>query len=158
MIFFWVCIRDQAFDKRFKRWDPKKFAMLADQCIEQWQAKVVLTGSTQEKELVEEIIELMKHDAISAAGALSIRETAGLVQRCQLFVSNDSGIAHIAAAMKTPVIVLFGETEIERIAPRGENVHIVRAPVKQNLGQALTVNLIEVHRVFEKVKELVGES
>ncbi len=71
-----------------------------------------------------EILACTGTSALNTAGELTIRHTAALISRCSLFVSNDSGLAHIAAAVRTPLIVLFGKTDVDRIAPRGENVNI----------------------------------
>jgi ADP-heptose:LPS heptosyltransferase len=70
-----------------------------------------------------------------------------VVQRCGLFIANDSGIAHVAAAVKTPLIVLFGAaTEPARISPRGEQVHVIKKV--EGLGA------LSVEEVLESVKRV----
>lgn len=128
-----------------KRWPKEKFAQLAEEAMSHSKVKVVFTGGDQEKELIDEIKGLMKEKPISSAGRLTIRQTAALIQRCRLFVANDSGIAHVAASVKTPLIVLFGPTDVQRIGPRGKDVVIVKKA--QGLGK-LTV--AEVRQILEE--------
>ena len=117
---------------------------LADRLIKEFNVRIVLTGGSQEVGLNGEIFRKMEHFPINAAGILSLRQTAALIEKCQLFISNDSGVAHIAAAVKTPLIVLFGKTNTERIAPRGDNVTIIQkdddAQMENDPMQRITVD------------------
>ena len=56
----------------------------------------------------------------------SLKLAAALIQKCNLFISNDSGLMHIATAMGVKTIVIFGPTNYKRTAPYGENCYIVR--------------------------------
>ena len=111
-----------------KRWPEERFAQLIKQVTEEIPVRFVLMGGKQEAGLNEEILALSGDGALNTAGDLKIRQTAALIGKCRLFVSNDSGLAHIAAALQTPLIVLFGKTNVDRIAPRGDQVHVVRKP------------------------------
>ncbi|RKY65305.1 MAG: hypothetical protein DRP99_00395, partial [Candidatus Latescibacterota bacterium] len=73
-----------------------------------------------------------------------LRKVAGLLARCSAFVGNDSGIAHIAAAVGTPTVVIFGPTEPEVWGPRGRNVRVVRA----SSGRTEDVPLQEVQEAL----------
>jgi len=66
----------------------------------------------------------MRHPAISVAGETSILQLAALLKRCRLFVGNDNGPMHIAAAVGTPVVALFGPTDPAEWGPWGEG-HVV---------------------------------
>lgn len=109
-----------------KRWPKERFAQLIMQVTDRVPTKVLLMGEKQEAALNEEILALSGNSALNTAGDLEIWHTAALIKKCRLFVSNDSGLAHIAAAVQTPLVVLFGETNIHRIAPRGSSVVLVR--------------------------------
>ncbi len=109
-----------------KRWPKERFARLGDELINRHNAKIVLTGSSGEADLTKEISGLIKGSVFSAAGKMDITETAALIKRCRLFISNDSGVAHIAAALGVPLVVLFGPTDIKRICPQGKNVYVVK--------------------------------
>ena len=91
-------------------------------------AQVVLTGSSQEQELTSGICRALPVPAINAAGKLTVRQTAAVIKQCRLFISNDSGIAHVAAGVGTPLVVVFGPTDVRRIAPQGKRVCILPKP------------------------------
>ncbi len=118
--------------REYRRWSQKKFAAVGDALSERYHAKIVLTGSKDEAALTEEVVSLMKCKAVSLAGALTIKQTASLAKRCRLFISNDSGVAHVAAAVKTPLIVLFGPTNKSKTSPLGS--HVIVLDKKGNLN------------------------
>jgi heptosyltransferase-3 len=94
---------------RFKCWLAARTAELADRLAAEGHA-VVLTSSpdADEMALVEEIVGLMKSKPLSLAGQLSLKELGALTARARLFVGVDSMPMHLAAAMGTPTVVLFG--------------------------------------------------
>ena len=67
-------------------------------------------------------------DAIDLCGALSLPEAAAVLARCALFVGNDSGLMHLAAAAGTPTLGLFGPTPHEQYSPAGRRTAIARSP------------------------------
>jgi len=94
-----------------KRWLPERFAELADRIIDEFGVKVVVMAGPSDTELGNKVSSLIKRGAINLAGSLSIKELIALLKRCALFISNDSGPVHIAAAVGTPVISIFGRNE-----------------------------------------------
>lgn len=86
------------------------FAEAADLLREELGARVVLTGAGSEVELVERVRGRMRHPANSVAGELSFREFVALISLADLVVTNNTGPAHVSAAVKTPVIDLFALT------------------------------------------------
>ncbi|MFH1860883.1 MAG: glycosyltransferase family 9 protein, partial [bacterium] len=75
---------------------------------------------------VEKIALPMKTRPILAAGRLTLKQLAGVMERCQLFITNDSGPLHIAMAMKTPTVAIFGPTTINLgFGPYGESFRVV---------------------------------
>lgn len=108
----------------FKTWPPERFAALANRLIEQRHATVLIGGGPQEQPIAK-AIEVMAHPSIvSLVGAIDLREYAALVKRCALFVGNDNGAMHIAAAVGTPVVGLFGPSDPVQWAPRCKTVEI----------------------------------
>lgn len=103
----------------FKRWPLERFAILTDILQKEMGLKVILTGGEQETEDIQFIISQMKTTGLSLAGRLTILQLAALYKRALLFIGNDSGPMHIAAASGTPVIALFGPTEPEIWGPWG---------------------------------------
>jgi len=112
-----------------KRWDPERFASLARALGgEGWQ--VLVCGSAAERALCAEVAARAGERAIALAGETSLSLQAGLCALSALAVCNDSGLAHLAAAVGAPTVVIFGSTSSAWTAPLGERVRIVqRAPV-----------------------------
>ena len=105
-----------------RRWSPANFAEIIKRLRRERGAAVVLTGGMDERERVEGIIGLAGVEGVySASGDLSILETAALMKKCDLFISNDTGPLHMAAASGTPTIGLFGPNSPTRYAPVGRH-------------------------------------
>lgn len=91
-----------------KRWEPSKFAALGRLLIQEHDAKLLVFGGNDETSVKEEIIrEIGSPDAISVATPGIVR-TAAIIKRCDLFVTNDSSLMHIASAMKRKVVAVEG--------------------------------------------------
>jgi len=105
-----------------KHWLPERFATVADGLIERG-CSVVLSGATQDRDRIDEIAGAMKHPALRLDGRLGLQALAALFRRARVVVSTDTGPMHIAAAVGTPVVALFGPTSPRRTGPYGE-VHL----------------------------------
>jgi heptosyltransferase II len=94
-----------------KRWPTQHWAALADQLIGEIKAKVIITGSPQDKALAEEIRLAMRQRPLITCGALNLRQFGALCKRLDLFITADTGPLHIAAASGAKqIIALFGPT------------------------------------------------
>ena len=106
-----------------RRWPQERFAALADGLIATYRLKVVLIGGGDERELCSSIRDLAglknKNHIILAAGATDIAGTAALIKRCRLFIGNDSGPMHIASAVNTDTVALFGPQTPVLFGPNG---------------------------------------
>jgi heptosyltransferase II len=100
-----------------KRWWPKRFAALADRLIASDGFRVIFFGSPREVSLVEQIRADMTHEAASLAGQDTLGSFMALAARCAAVITNDSGSMHIANAVGTRVVALFGPTDPRRTAP-----------------------------------------
>jgi heptosyltransferase II len=100
-----------------KRWWPERFAALADRLIATAGVRVVFFGSPDEAPLVERIRAQMTHEAVSLAGQDTLGSFMALAARCAAVVTNDSGSMHIANAVGTRVVAIFGPTDPNRTAP-----------------------------------------
>lgn len=107
-----------------KLWEDGKFARLCDRMVEELGVGVVLTGGGR-KEL-EGIRRRMQRRAVNLGGATTLRELAWLYRLAALLVTTDSGPMHLAAAMGTPVVALFGPTDPARTGPYGEGHIVIR--------------------------------
>lgn len=94
-----------------KIWPPERFARVADSLIERYGFKVLIVAAAQDKGIANEVAGSMHQASFNVAGRTLISELASLLKRCRLFVSNDSGPVHIASAVGTPVISIFGRSQ-----------------------------------------------
>jgi heptosyltransferase-2 len=155
-----------------KRWPVERFAAIGDRAIREWGAKVVVIGTEKEKELGETLISAVAPGAVNFCGMTGLGDALALIQRCQLFVSNDSGLMHVAAALKVPTVAIFGSTDSVATGPRGKNARIVKQDMECSpclkpecpVGYRclLAVQPEDVWRTMEKLraesKELRAES
>lgn len=93
-----------------KRWSPEGFIELIEKLNKSYQCSINLVGSNSEVDICNQIVKGVNFDIKNYCGKLSIEETAELIDLSDLVVSNDSGIMHIAASRKIPVVVIYGST------------------------------------------------
>jgi heptosyltransferase-2 len=110
-----------------KRWLPERFAEAADLLVKEAEIKVVLLGSREDRSLCEAIAGSMKGEPVIVAGKTSVLQSAAMVSLCTVLLSNDSAPVHMASAMKTPVVAIFGSTIPEfGFAPYGVDQLIIQ--------------------------------
>lgn len=109
-----------------KRWPAGNFSRLADFLIKEYKAAVVFIGTEKEKKVIREVISKMQGKAYDFSGTTSLKQLGALIANSRIFISNDSGPAHLAAALKVLTIVLFGPTAKEFTGPRGEKVVVIQ--------------------------------
>ncbi|MEW6652813.1 MAG: glycosyltransferase family 9 protein [Bacteroidota bacterium] len=102
-------------DKR--RWEVEKFAELAEQLIEKHNAKILIFGGAEEEHLKESIASIVNSPSIISVQTFSLTYTASIMKRCKVFVSNDSSLMHVAAALGLKVVSIIGPTNEKYIAP-----------------------------------------
>lgn len=95
-----------------KRWLPEGFAAVADHAIQKG-LKVVFVGGSKDKSTVDAVTALMKEKAVDWVGKTSLKELIAVIARAQVFLTNDSGPMHIAAACGVPTVAIFGPTTKE---------------------------------------------
>ncbi len=110
-----------------KRWDPERFAEVGKRLAAKgyW---LVLLGVKEEKALCDRIREGIGEKALNLAGRTDLRFLAGLLSHCEAFVSNDTGVMHLAASLGVPVVGLFGSTSPEWTRPLGRAKVIYKRP------------------------------
>ncbi|MBL8071161.1 MAG: lipopolysaccharide heptosyltransferase II [Nitrospira sp.] len=107
-----------------KRWPAQHFAGVADRLSEAHALPVVLIGGPAERPESLAVTALMRTKAIDLTGQTPVGLLPGLLRRASVLVTNDSGPMHIAAAVGTPVVALFGPTDPVRTGPYGMG-HVV---------------------------------
>lgn len=109
-----------------KRWPEERFATIGDWAAERWNARVILFGSSSERDIGLRVSQLMQHAPINLCGLTTLGQVMALIKRCNFFVTNDSGLMHIAAAFHVPLVALFGPTNHITTGPMSGNATIVR--------------------------------
>ena len=103
-----------------KVWLPDKWAAVADTVLREQGAAIIFTGTAEDAAIIKNIVAKMKAEAVIIAGSTSIGELAALYRRAQLVLGPDSGAMHIAAAVHTPTVALFGPADPIEFAPWGD--------------------------------------
>ena len=112
-----------------KLWSNQNFAELADRLIEQYGAQVIFTGDADDRKTIETILSRMNGKAVNLSGATSLKTLAALYEKTDVVISTDTGPMHMAAAIGTPVVALFGPTAPWRTGPFGDEHQIVRTGI-----------------------------
>ncbi|MBE9010256.1 glycosyltransferase family 9 protein [Pseudanabaenaceae cyanobacterium LEGE 13415] len=103
-------------------WSGDRFAAVGEHLAQMgWQ--IVWTGTCAERGLTESIARLIKAPTINLAGRTSLGALAALLEGCKLLVSNDTGISHLAAALKVPSVVIFSGSDPKRWSPLDQQRH-----------------------------------
>ncbi|MBU1087229.1 MAG: lipopolysaccharide heptosyltransferase II [Candidatus Omnitrophica bacterium] len=108
-----------------KSWVVENYAKLADMLSNKYHARIVFTGTANDKIKNKQIIALTSCKPINAAGKTSIMELAAIIERCSVFISVDSAPLHISAAVNTPFVALFGPTDPTRHLPYSKKFALI---------------------------------
>jgi len=110
-----------------KQWHLDRFADVARQLVRDHGASIVLTGSEADRAMVAHVTTALGDvPVVNAAGALTLVELAGLLAALDVFVTSDTGPMHLASAVGTPVVALFGPADPRRYGPRAARERILR--------------------------------
>jgi heptosyltransferase-3 len=148
-----------------KRWGLDHYAQLADWIADEYNATIVLPWGPGEKPDAETIHVMMKHKPFIPPST-TLKQLGALLNRCALMVTNDSGPMHIAAAVGTPVLGIYGPTNPILQGPVGEHHKIVRNEGLSCLGCNYTscpighpcMRELSVNTVKEAVRSLVARN
>ena len=140
-----------------KLWTVKGFAELATRIKDRFGFSVVLAGSRADFEMLEEIRKTSKGAAVNLAGKTDLKELAALISLAHFVVTVDSGPMHIAAALSTPVVALFGPTAPARTGPYGKGNIIIKRDMDcspcflRRCPDPRCMELITANDVIEKI-------
>ena len=150
---------------RPRTWRPERFGAVADWILGHYDARVLLVGSENERDVEDAVLRSMKETPVHAlTGRLTLDELSALLGSSALFLGNDSGPAHLAAACGVPSVVLFGPQDPRRFGPWSERTHILHRPVtcfpcRQVvcvMPENPCVNRNEIGEVIARVRESLG--
>ncbi len=152
---------------RIKCWSPRQFAGVADRLADDG-IRVLLIGGEMERDLADELQALLRRPCLDLVGALSIGQLGAILASCHLLVSGDTGPLHLATAVKTPVVALFGAIDPERTGPVGDGHRVLRhtevacVPCNdrkcRNAVYLECMEKITVDEVYLAVMERIGKS
>ena len=118
-----------------KRWLPDRYAEVVNRLLKDMQGEagfrvgVAILGAKGEERLGQEIATQIKTRTVVCSGQTTVREMMALVKRCQLFLTNDTGPMHVAAAFNVPLVAVFGPTDWQTTSPYGVDAKLIRQPV-----------------------------
>lgn len=132
----YVCLHPGA-GNQDKRWGLEKFGQVGDHLIKQG-FKLIITGTKEEKSLADKLMMFFSGNAVNLAGSTSLSMLAYLIKNSTLLISNDTGVAHLADALKTPSIVIFKTSDPLRWAPLNTQLHrVVLAQQTRAINQVI---------------------
>jgi heptosyltransferase-2 len=150
-----------------KMWATKRFSQLAGRWIDQVNGRVVFVGAQQDRERAEQVAAVMRAESVTnLAGAGDLPFAAEIIRRADVFVGNDSGLVHLAAAVGTPTVVISGPGDPSEVSPFSPVAVTVKRPLfcspcykntcwrKDKPLECLTD--IEVDEVWQRVRELIS--
>ena len=147
-----------------KRWFADRFAAVADRLAERFSCPVLLFGSQGDRPSTEAVRSAAKTAIVDVAGRTNLGDAVALIARCDLFITNDSGLMHVAGALGVPTVAIFGSTNPKTTYPLGERTVLVRRPVdcspclKQECPDDFRcMDLVTVDEVLEHSTRLLGE-
>ncbi|RKY86261.1 hypothetical protein DRQ11_08665 [candidate division KSB1 bacterium] len=149
-----------------RRWSVRKFVNIANWCVSKKNAKVVLIGGHDEIMLKDHLTQFIDKRVIVLIGQTNLRQTMSIINRATMLVCNDSGPMHLASALGTPVVALFGPENPNKFGPWGSNNIVLHKkvdcfPCKQKTctkADNTCVNLITESEVKKAIESILGET
>jgi len=146
-----------------KQWGVAAFARTADGLVAEFGFHVAVSGALQDRSLAEMILERMRYPALNLAGRTDLGTLIALMAGAAVVISTDSGPMHLAAALGTPVVALFGPTAPWRTGPYGKGHKVLRAAVScspcflRRCHTRRCMRQIGPEQVLEAVREVLEE-
>lgn len=147
-----------------KCWLPERFKHVTSRLLENPNIYVVYFGDPAGAPLVNDICKDMPERVINLAGKTSLRELVALINVCSLFLTNDSGPMHIAAALKVPLVALFGSTSDVKTGPYGIgkviHKHVECSPCYKRVCPIdfRCMKRIEVEEVYRELQKIINSA
>jgi heptosyltransferase II len=148
------------------RWPVENFAEVMRKIQQETGAKIFVTGSPDEKKLVEDLIRQSNLKALDLCGKLNIKSLAAILAKTKLYITNDTGVMHVAAIMKTPLVAIFGPGYFHRYDPAnisGKTISLYKkapcAPCDRSSCDNLScLKQITPAEVIESAVSLLGQN
>lgn len=147
-----------------KRWPAENYARLAGRLHDEIGTALLVFGAEADAEIASVIKESLPQHIVDLVGKTSLAEAMALISMCDSFVTNDSGLMHVAAALKTPLVAIFGSTNSVTTGPFSENAVVIQkdldcSPCLKTHCKAdfRCMTDITVDEVFEAVKVMLDK-
>ncbi len=157
----YVCIHPGAHDP-FRRWSPEQFAIAGDYLASQG-LKIVLTGTQQETVLIQTLIQMMQAPVLNLCGSTDLGTLGALISEARMILCNDTGISHLAAALKIPSVIIFSwtpaqESPPDRWAPLDHSLHHAIYPSlsPDALHQEIPATQVSIQTVISEIREILN--
>jgi heptosyltransferase-2 len=125
----WIGVNPGAAFGTAKRWMPERYAAAARELAQERGARVAVLGGASEQAIGDVVCAGVGAHAVNLCGRTTLPQLVGVLSQLQLLLTNDSGPMHVAAALGTPLVAVFGPTDWRETAPRAEHARVVREPV-----------------------------
>lgn len=127
-----MAIQTQSRDEKPNRWFDERFARLADEIVDTFDANIIFTGASGEIQNIERIREKMAHPSFSAAGETDIPQLSALLSLCDLLITLDTGVMHVGRGVGVPMVIIACAYQPRHLwLPIGTDKHVVL--IKDNL-------------------------
>lgn len=144
-----------------KDWSPERYKFLGQRLYREYGAKCVLLGTTKDNQIARMIAHTQPEAFVNLTGKTSLDEAMGILSQSNLFIGNDSGLAHLAAAVGTSTIVIFGSTSPKFTTPLGDDVGILYSELECSpcfqrtcpLGTMKCMRSISVEQAYQTVEQ-----
>jgi len=158
----WTAINPGASYGSAKRWIPERFAAVAQLLNEKYQQNIVLIGGPGERDIGRDIEKMMDRQPLNLIGKTTVREMMAILASCTLLITNDSGPMHVAAALHTPLVAIFGPTDYTTTSPMTTKAKLIRketpcAPclLRQCPKEHQCMQAVTAEEVFQAAAELL---
>ena len=149
-----------------RMWPLSRFAAIGEWLINEYNAKILLVGGQKEESLAYELRQKLKRGVVNTVGQTTLRQAAAILKRCQLYVGNDTGLMHIAAATRVPIVEIschpkhglsFHPNSPKRFGPWGV-IHRILSPKPDTPPCSGTYMPHEEHRIRDVTVAQVKEA
>lgn len=145
-----------------KRWFPDRFGAVAKKLAEVFDSRVIIFGSKGDMEVAQTVQDAFGGAAVNIVGQTDLSEAIALISRCSIFITNDSGLMHVAGALNVPTLAIYGSTNPVTTPPPGKNSVIIRkeVPCSPCLKQVCPTDFrcmedISIDEVFEAARAML---
>ena len=144
-----------------KEWFPERYGELVDRISREMRARILILGSPGDRLVALQISQKAGPAAIDLTGKTTLAQAIGLISRCRLFITNDSGLMHVASALGIPLVAIFGSTDPLRTGPLSKNSRVLYKSIPcapclktECREDRKCMGLITVDEVYEEVKKI----